>query len=128
MLYFNQFRPNFVASLLFFYIFISIDNNLSSLLYFRLPSFYNYLCTFLGQNAHNTILFTYFSQFLLILTNFRPNLWRPYFFYIFISIDNNVSYFPYLRLHLFYLFYNFVCIFWSKCPYYKIFTKFSQFC
>ena len=38
----------------FFSQFFSIDNDLSYIFYLRLTSFYNFLCTFLGQILNNT--------------------------------------------------------------------------
>ena len=97
---FYQFWPNFEASILFFQ-FILIDNNLSSVLYFRLPSICNFLCNFLCQNVHNAYFFTNFDQFGLIL-------WHSYFFFFFFSIDNNLFCILYFGLSSFY---NFLGIF-----------------
>ena len=59
-LIFDNFDLIFGPPLLFFQ-FFSTNNNLSYLLYFRLPSFYNFLCIYLGHNAYNTNFFTKFS-------------------------------------------------------------------
>ena len=54
-----------------FFQFLSINNNSSFLFYSRLPSFYNFLCIILCQNAYNTNFlsnFLKFSHFLTTLT------------------------------------------------------------
>ena len=114
-----------------FFLFLSLDNNLLCILYFRLPSFYNVLYLFLCQNAQNTNflpIFLNFSQFLLILTNFGLILRRLYFFSIFFSINNNLSFVLYFRLSSFY---NFLCIFFFQNVHITnsllIFANFEQF-
>ena len=80
--HFWQLWSNFWASPTFFPIFLT-DNNLSSLLYSRLSSFYNFLCIFLGQNAYNTNFFTKFSHFWQLW----PHFWAfPTFFPIFFQL------------------------------------------
>ena len=82
-LIFDNFDLIFGPSLLFSN-FFSTDNDLSCLLYFRLPSFYNFLCIFFSQNAYNTNFYQIFS-ILLIFDNFHqifgpPLLFFPIFF------------------------------------------------
>ena len=60
------------------------DNNLSCLLYSRLPSFFIFLCIFLGQNAYNTNflpIFTNFSHFDHFDALFRASLLFFNFFF-----------------------------------------------
>ena len=78
--HFYHFRPNFVASL-FFSIFL-IDNNLSCVLYSRIPSFYNFLYIFCVK-MH---IIPIFYQFLLILKNFAPTFF-PYVFQLIITYN-----------------------------------------
>ena len=70
-LIFWQLWPNFWASHTFFSNFFSTHNNLSCLFYSRLPSFYNFLCIFLGQNVYNT---NFLSNF-LIFRQLWPKFW-----------------------------------------------------
>ena len=62
----------------FFFLFFSIDGNLSCVFYSRILSFHNFLCIFLCQNnvwmEFTLINEPIFYQFLLILTNFGPTL------------------------------------------------------
>ena len=81
---FDQFRPNFVASLVFFKNFFSLANNLSCVLYSGLLLFYDFY-VFFCVKIHIILIFyqffTVFSQFLLISTNFGLVLWHCYLFY-----------------------------------------------
>ena len=97
---FDQFRPNFSSILVLFcgvpnfFLFFSINNNLSCLLCFRLLSFYNVLYIFLCQNAHNTNFFTIFLNFCSFLTTFGYIFERLYFLKK-ISIDDNLTHSSY---------------------------------
>ena len=123
--------PNFWASPTFF----STDNNLSCLLYSRLPSFYNFLCIFLGQNAYNTNFlpnFLNFSHFWQLW----PNIWAsptffPIFFqliilyHVFCILDYthfiNFCVFYCVKMHIIQIFYQIFSIFLIFDNFYLIF-------
>ena len=95
---FDQFQPNFVASLLFFLIFLMIISyhelfvlDYSEFIFFHL---------FFGDKIHIIQFFSQFFTILLILTNFGLILWRPYFIF-------SIFCFLYFQLPSFYHLYVF---------------------
>ena len=110
--------PNFYQFFAFFAIFqlFSIDNNLSCVLYSRIPYFYIFSAIFLCQNAYNTNFFTNFRKFLLILTNYGLILGRPYFFTDFFQLRITYNVLFILEHPNFIFFYIF---FASKCTLYQ---------
>ena len=97
----NLGRPTFYSN------FLSNENNISCLFYFRLPSFYNFFMYFFVSKYTYNQFVTNFSKFLPILTNFGLILGHPSYFSFF-SIYINISCLLYFRLPSFY---NFLCIF-----------------
>ena len=96
----------------FFFLFFSIDNNWSCVLYSRIPSFHIFLGIFLCQNAHKTNFFTNFCHFWQISAQFWPNFGVSLFFsnlfqliitYHFIFI---LDYPHFIILYVFFLFRN----------------------
>ena len=102
---FSQFRPNFVTFLLFFQLIITYH----VIFYFRLTSFYNFLCIFYVKMHIIPIFYQFFSIF-AIFDQFWPNLETSLLFIQFFSSDNNLSCVFYFILRSIRNFYVIMCV------------------
>ena len=108
---FDEFRLNFGASLCFFSVFFSIVNNLLSVFYSRIPSFYMIIYVFFCFKMN---IIPVVFQFLPILTIFGLILGCSCFFLPILLIDHDLSCLLYFSLTSFY---NFLCIFLGQNAY-----------